>query len=278
MFTPPNTILLSVLAAAALASPARAVIVGIDDFSYANGPIAGQTGGTGWAYERTDEPGAPPQSASNWDTLFGAPQVTGGILVTNGGGAKREFGGPGTGSGEPSNEREGAFRASGVVYFSAGYSVDSLFAEGNSQWGGLSSYDFDAERIFFGMPGQASDRRFGIEIGGVGTALSSISINAGAVYNLVAALDFDNSLLKLWVNPDGADFDLGATSSADATLAYTAGNWSTAVRLASAEGANVSWDNLRVTTTFAEAVPEPSAALTAGLLGAAALLRRKRGV
>ncbi len=275
--SPRFPLLFAALLAAAFASPAQAVLVGFDGFSYANGPIAGQTGGTGWAYERYDEPGAPAQSASNWDALTGAPQVTGGVLVTNGTAAKREFGGPGTGSTSPSNEREGAFQGSGVVYFSVSYSVDTLFANGTSQWGGLSSYDFGSERLFFGMVSQStSTRMFGIQISGGANALSTIPITAGTLYTLVAAVDFDSDLVKLWVNPNGADFDSGLTSSADVSLAYTGTNWSTAVRLASAGGANVSWDNLRVTTTFAEAVPEPSVALTACMTGMLAFLRRRR--
>ncbi|MES2705501.1 MAG: hypothetical protein V4726_02750 [Verrucomicrobiota bacterium] len=263
--------------AAAALSSAGAAVVGFDGFAYANGAIAGQTGGTGWNYERTDEAGAPAPTASNWDALTGAPQVTGGLLVTNGTAAKREFSGATSGSAAGTNEREGAFRGAGVAYFSTTYSVSSLFASGTGQWGGLSSYDFDAERVFFGMLSQGTtDRFFGIGISGAASALSSIAIVAGQTYSLVAAVDFDNDLLKLWVNPNGADFDSGATSSADVSLAYTGTNWSTAVRLASAPGADVSWDNLKVSTAFSDAVPEPSGAVFASLGLYGLLLKRRR--
>lgn len=251
---------------------AEAVVVATETFTYADGAIAGQAGGTGWNYERTDEAGAPAQAPSDWDNVFGTPTVIGNALITNNGGAKREFGGATEGVGEPSNEREGAFRGNGTLFFSTTYRVDTLFAEGSTQWGGVSSYDFGAERIFWGMTGQGSATRyFGIDESGVGTTLSTIPIAANTTYTLLAMLDFDADRIALWVNPDGAD----SVTSYDVSRTYTGTNWSSALRFASAGGANVEWDNVKVATTFGEAVPETSASLL-GLLGAATLLRRRR--
>ena len=66
-------------AAAVLTSSlsAQAVPVGSDAFDYADGTVVGQTGGTGWAYERTEEPTAGPSSASNWDLAGGTANARG---------------------------------------------------------------------------------------------------------------------------------------------------------------------------------------------------------
>ncbi len=251
---------------------AHATLIGSDSFSYADGALAGQTGGTGWTYERTDEAGAPAQSPSNWDLAFGnSPNVTSGALITERGGVKREFGGATTGSTFPSNEREGAFQGTGAWYAGVDFRVGNLVAAGINQWAGLSSYDFGTERIFFGMPGQSTATRyFGIQ-----GAFSAIPVQVNTDYRLVFGLDFDNDLLTLWVNPDGAD----NASSYDFSVVHTDNSWSTAVRLASGgdggDSIPVTYDNLVVATDFASAVPEPSAGVLA-LLGVLLLARRRK--
>jgi len=271
--TRPTKLLACVAVSSFVSLPlAEAVVIATETFTYADGVIAGQTGGTGWNYERTDEAGAPAQVPSDWDDVFGTATVAGNALITNNNGAKREFGGATEGSGVPSNEREGAFRGTGTLFFSTTYKVDTLFAEGTGQWGGASSYDFGAERIFWGMPGQGTATRyFGIDESGVGNTLSTIPIAANTTYTLLAMLDFDADRIALWVNPDGAD----SATTYDVSRTYTGSNWSSAIRFASAGGANVEWDNVTVATTYGEAVPETSASLL-GLLGAATLLRRRR--
>ncbi len=253
-------------------------MIGVDTFDYADGALAGQAGGTGWDYIGEDEGGSATRGPSDWRNITATPPVTGGTVLTNGSAAVRSFTGTTLGSGAGANEREGAIRGTGVVYFGVDYSISTLFAAGQSQWSGFSSYDFGAERVFFGMFGQSGESRyFGVQITGGGNAASPIAVEAGKTYRLVGAVDFDSKLLKLWVNPDATDFDDGTSHSADAQLAYTLTNWSTAVRLGSGGGADTTWDNLIVATTFAEAaaIPETSAALLA-LLGAAPLAFRRR--
>lgn len=270
----------AVLAAGALcASSASAVVVGFEGFNYADGTlIAGQTGGTGWAYVRTPEAGSQPQSPSNWNNVTATPSVQGSALITSGSSAKREFGGVTEGSAAGSNEREGAFRGAGVAYFSVNFRMDSLLAEGTGQWGGLSSYDFGTERIFFGVPSQTTATRYlgitGTALGG--STLTNIALEAGRTYHVVGAIDFDADLVKFWVNPDGSDFDNGASHSADAFAAYTGTNWSSAVRLGSGAGFATTWDNLTVADSFANVVPEPASALLMAGLGLGLAARRTR--
>lgn len=262
----------ALIASGFLTLASQGALIATDNFDYADGSVVGLTGGTGWNYERTDEPGAPAQSPSNWNNAFGSHQIVSSALVTNGGGVRREFGGATEGTGA-TNEREGAFRASGAMYFSVSFTIAELLPEGQNQWAGASSYDFGDERVFFGMPGQTGATRFfGIAAPGFGAdTLSTIAITAGTTYTLVGMLDFDNDQLGLWVNPDGSD----TASSFDVSKAYTGGNWSTGIRFAS--GTSVTWDNVKVGTSFGDvAVPEPSLPLLAiGSVGLFFLMRRR---
>src|SRR5690606_1564592 len=79
-------------------------------------------------------------------------------------------------------------------------------------------------------------------------------------YRLVGAVDFDADLVKLWVDPDGEDYDHGADHTADAAVAYTGTNWSSAVRLGSGAGFTTTWDNLVVAQRLADAVAATPAA------------------
>ncbi|WP_193214046.1 PEP-CTERM sorting domain-containing protein [Luteolibacter marinus] len=244
----------------------HAALIATENFDYSNGSIAGQSGGTGWNYERTDEPAAPAQTASNWNDTFGDAQVVSTALVTSGSGAHREFGGITEGTGGDSNEREGAFRGTGTMFFSVSYTPNTA-----NQWGGVSSYDFGTERIFWGAPGGTPGGNFfGIDVAGDQT-VSTIPVVTGQTYTLIGMLDFDNDLLGLWVDPDGSD----TVTSHDVSAAYTGGNWSSALRLAS--GHESTWDDLRVGTTFADVapVPEPSTGLL-GLAAAGLLFTRRR--
>jgi hypothetical protein len=115
----------------------------------------------------------------------------------------------------------------------------------------MSSYDFGTERIFFGQPGGQGN--FGIDESGVGSSLSSMPVVPGQTYRLIAALDFDNDLLSLWVDPGLGDF-----SNPVVTRGYGGGNWSTAVRLGSG-GNSTYWDNLVVATEWTDlGLPAPA--------------------
>lgn len=250
-----------------LASSAGATIIGKDSFDYPDGDIGGQAGGVGWTYELTDEAAAPPSAPSNWNVTSGTPTVVGGALVTTGAGARREYNGLTEGV-NGSNEREGALRGVGKVYYGVRMTRDA-----NVDWGGVSGYDFGDERIFFGVPGaQGADKVFGIEESGVSRTLGTVPVVPGQSYYLVAMIDFDNDLLALWVDPTPDD-----ELNPDVTRPYAGTNWNTAVRLASGGSGSTIWDDLTVATTFAEAVPEPSSlALFGGLTTLLTLRRRRR--
>lgn len=262
-----NPLLPALITSGLLPLASQAALIATENFDYADGNVAGQTGGTGWNYERTNEAGAPAQTASNWNNTSGSPQVVSTTLVTSNNGAHREFGGVTEGTGSTSNEREGAFRGEGVLFFSVIYSPTTA-----NQWGGVSSMDFGTERIFWGAPGGGNGGNFfGIDVVGSGQTNSTIPVVTGGTYLLIGMLDFDSDLLGLWVNPDGTD----TATTFDVSRAYTGGNWSSALRLAS--GHTSTWDNLRVGTTFADVmqVPETSTSLL-GLAGAALLMARRR--
>lgn len=264
----------TLIASAFLPLASQAAIIATENFDYADGSIVGQAGGTGWSYERTDEVGAPAQSASDWDDVFGSHQVASSRLVTNNGGVKREFGGATEGVASPSNEREGAFRADGAMFFSTTITITAMLPVGQNQWAGVSTYDFGTERVFYGLPGQTTDTRFfGIGGGIGGDVLSTIPVLAGTTYTIVGMLDFDNDRVALWVNPDGSD----NASSYDVSKTYTGTNWLTALRFAS--GTEAAWDNAVVGTTFGDVVPvpEPSVPLIAlGAVGLFSFARRRR--
>lgn len=226
----------------------NAEIIGIDDFDYSDRDAAGLAGGLYWDWDNTTDTHT--GTVSNWNYVFGSAVVQDNALLINGGGVLREYNGPGEGSASnpDTDERLGAYRGEGAVYY--GVTLTQLTENG---WCGFSSYDFGAERIFFGQPGGQSSvpRYFGIQISGEASMLSTIPIIVGQTYRLVSALDFDGDQLRLWIDPDANDWDNGAAdNSADVTLPYAGTNWSTSVRLAGGEQSR--WDDLIISDCFTD--------------------------
>ncbi len=228
------------LAAALLltAMPAAADIIGVEQFDYPDGAIAGSSGGTFWDYKNTSPVGHG-GVASTWDNLASAPQVTAGRLVTSGNGAvKREYRG--------ANETEGAVNDANVakqVFFrvtvTTGPSVSA------ADYFGISSMDFGTEEIYFGKRGGSAT--WGVEEVGVGGTNGSVTILPNTTYTLVAIVNFTNDFIRLYVDPNLNGAEPGPGSAA-ASRAYTGTNWSTAVRFAA--GTAVTWDDLVVATTW----------------------------
>jgi hypothetical protein len=226
----------------AFTAAAHAVVIGTENFDYADGPIANQTGGGGFDWDNTTR--AHTGTFADWDNVGGTPQVASGALITSGSSAKREYNGPteGTGTSPATDERLGAFQGVGTVYYSVQMTRNSVGTPGNT-WSGLSTYDFGTERLFLGVP--SAGTAFGINAPGGSSSMQAVT---GQTYTLVAGIHFDRDLASLWVDPNIAG------SNPVAQVAYTASNWSTAVRLGSGPGTSVTWDNLRVATSYIEAV------------------------
>ena len=239
-----------ILVAGCMVVSAGAVEIGMDDFSYVSGPVAGQAGGTGWDYERQSDGSV--NSASDWDDVGGVVSNLQGKLITWGSSAKREFSGPVEGSTAPSSEREGAFQNNGEVFFQVLYNRD---AGSLADWGGVSAYDFGDERVFFGVPG-GQGGAFGFS--GGATAIGTSTMRMDRTYCLVGSVDYDNDLVKLWVNPTAASYATPTVSAA-----YSGTGWTTAWRLGSAN--RTEWDHLVAADSWAS-LSLPTSSSGAGLL------------
>ena len=248
-----------------VATVARGTVIGIDNFDYVDGTIDGNSGGTGWAWDNGSQTQTNPDGISVWgigqsggEINWGNREVSGGALITNDGGAVRAYG---------ASANPAALQASGVVYYGVDYTP-----VGGQSWAGISGFDFDNERFFFGL----TSGFFGITSwpsDNAGEVLTTMVPVDGQTYRLVTAIDYDGDQLRMWIDPTGADYDNGALdNSADVALAYTGGNWNNQVRLAS--GNQVIWDNLIVATTF-ESIPEPSTLVLLAMGGLVVLLRRR---
>lgn len=238
-----KTFLLHACAFLALVSSATAVIFGVDAFDYPDGPVAGKTGGVSW--DRTNAQFFSPSGGpSNWDNVVNAPQVFLGRLVTNNSSAKREYKG--------SPEGDGAFNNGShakAVYYRTTVTTGTVLPD----FFGMSSYDFGAERIFFGKGFGAAN--FGIAIapgilGGGTFADSAIPVQPNTTYVLVARVDYDANTLRLYVNPD---LTAAEPATASASQSWNNSEFSTAVRLASGNtGSPVTWDDITVATSWSD--------------------------
>ncbi|MBK8037265.1 MAG: hypothetical protein IPK22_09040 [Verrucomicrobiaceae bacterium] len=74
------------------------VLIGQDEFDYADGDLVGRSGGTNWDFDNTTNNGAfigfRREGGSTWDGIFGNNQVVSGSLQTLNSAAKREFSAP----------------------------------------------------------------------------------------------------------------------------------------------------------------------------------------
>ncbi|QJE95122.1 hypothetical protein [Luteolibacter luteus] len=242
----PRLLLPALLAASV--SPSSGQLVGTENFTYADGAIADKAGGTGFNYDNFDK--VVTTFSSDWDNVFGTPSVVSNALTTSDGGAKREYNGTvegaggGANDGQDNHERSGAVRGVGRVFYRF------TFTRGTGvSWSGASSYDFGAERVFFGVPGGAGPSgglEFGLSGNGVDYFTGVPADNA--THTIVTVLDFDKHFIGMWLDPTSTDYydPADGSNSTDAGGLYSPTNWSTAVRLASSAGGITTWDDLSV--------------------------------
>lgn len=224
-------------------------IIGAENFSYDDGPVAGLNGGNGFDFDNSTTPDAfigHMLMTSDWNDQFGTSLIVSGKLRTMESGAKREFNGPGQGATVGGDEYTGAVNdaatsASHKVYFRA-----DLTRQAGATWSGISSFDFGIERSFAGVPtavNPASGKyEFAIGTPSPTPVYSGISPVDGTTYTLVVKLDYDTDLISLWVNPDLT----GSEPTPSATAPFTLVNWTTAARLGSGGTGATDWDNFVV--------------------------------
>jgi hypothetical protein len=228
-----------------LAVPAGAVIIGTDSFEYVDGAIAEKNGGQLWNYKNTSPTGYS-NAPSDWDAVVGTPIISAGMLVTSGNAvAKREYRG--------NTETEGAVNDVNVarkVYYKV--TVTTGPSVSAADYFGISSNDFNSEKIYFGKRG--GSMTWGVEEVGVanGGTNGSVTISPDTTYTLVAVIDYLNNYIRLFVDPDLSGGE-PLSGSAAATRDYFGTNWSTAVRFAA--GTAVSWDDLVVCTEWEDLAP-----------------------
>jgi hypothetical protein len=195
------------------AAPVSAMLIGYDDFSVPDGPVAGRNSGALWNY--LSGPRIYSATAAPWRLIAGAPSVRSGRLVLNpGDGAFRTFNGHSLGRPGLSDERAGAIQAAGEFWFR--FTLRRAGAEGSA---GLILRDFHVDKVLFGIPAQpgGGPPRFGIEVKPqppreangpkpeeIGVFLGAQAWQPGRDHRLLGQVDFTRARLRLWVDsPEG---------------------------------------------------------------------------
>ncbi|HZZ44858.1 MAG TPA: PEP-CTERM sorting domain-containing protein [Tepidisphaeraceae bacterium] len=252
----------SLLAIAALAltigSTAHAALLISDTFDYTNGSLAGNT----------------PTTGGKWAAHSG---TTNDIQVVSGAAVVNEA----TGVQDDNSTFAGGVTATtGSVLYSS-YTVNvsaptgtlapvyfGMFLNGTSNF---------TSRVSIAAPATAGDGyRIALSQGSSTTAAGVIltaDLAFGTTYTIATSYDYTNKNGSLWLNPvDTSSAPLGTTTDSgfsDAVGAY-------AFRQSSATGnSSITIDNLKVGTTFADVVPEPSTLSLLGL-GALSIIRRRK--
>lgn len=222
----------------------HAAIIISEDFSYGNGGLNGQNGGTGFSNAWT--------STTN---------VTAGVATGNEG-SRRDFVG---------NE----FASTGTIWLSFDFGFSGAPAE-NGSYGGLTFYTNGAENFLIGntWPTVGHDV-WGMN--GVGVSSESIVGMKAAVARIQLGTGA-TSIVDLWVGATGSPVDVSGAALLTSTGRDLDGV--NGIRINGHDfvnGTSQSIDNIVIATTMGEvnAIPEPSAALLGGL-GMIGLLRRRR--
>ena len=168
------------------------ILIGSDSFTYANGSIAGRNGGVNWDFDNQDGDGfvgLRREGSSTWDNVFGTATIATNRLTTMDSAAKREFGFP--------NEGDGAVSETGGIRYKQVYYRVKMTRAAGATWGGVSMFDFNEERIFFGVqdavnPGSGV-REFIIGQNGVTYSGVPTVDNGTTEFTIVAKIDYQNA-------------------------------------------------------------------------------------
>jgi len=226
--------------------PASLALIGLETFTYPNGSIKNRNGGSFFDADNSTgnntfvgHDGTP----SKWFAVSGSTSVKSGKLLTSNSSVRRSFNGPVTGTG--TDEEAGAIakdRPCKVVYFRIRMNRAIL-----STWSGVSFESYGVEKVLFGVPPSTTyTYPAGIQETGVGLSPASYTLANGTDHEVVGKLDTAKGLASLWIDPD-----LSAAESANApasTRVLSSTFPVTSVRLGS--HGKVTWDNLRITTTW----------------------------
>ncbi|QDT07446.1 Quinoprotein glucose dehydrogenase B precursor [Rubripirellula lacrimiformis] len=216
--------------------------IGSEKFDYLDGSIGTQEGGQHWDFQNTKSSEFS-NDFSDWDVSFGSPTVEGGILRTREAGALRQFNGV---------ESEGAINASEKTSFQKVYVRFDMTRSAGASWSGMSLFDFENERLLFGVPtakNPASNAfEFAVLDTSAGHTYSGVRPTDGESCTIVAKLDYVADTLSMWIEPD---MSLPEDSNTPAIVRSFAGDyWTTALRLGSGGPGPVDWDNLAVGTSW----------------------------
>lgn len=129
-----------------VAGTGQSAIFGQDSLNYVNGAIAGRSGGMNRDFDNTTNNdafiGHTRWKPATWDAVFGTPTIISNALVTQDSAAKHEHN---------ASEVDGVFNPLGSTRHQTAYYRVKMTRTAGATWSGLSVYDFNNERIFFGV-------------------------------------------------------------------------------------------------------------------------------
>lgn len=233
-------------AALMISGQAMGAVIASDDFSYADGNLEGNNGGTGFS-------GA-------WFNAFGGDvNVVSGVAIK------------GASSGGDFRELSSAFGNTGEIWVSFDFQVP---ADVNT-FAGLSFFTGGSEKFLIGD-------RFGSDVWGIAVPSGPFNNATASTFGMktgvakITLVDGASDTVELWVGSDAVS-PVNISGPADATLGSLELEGVDRLRVGSGDVAE--FDNLILATTAAEVggvVPEPGSIALAGLAGLMVLARRRR--
>jgi hypothetical protein len=224
------------------------------DYSNIGGPVSSNTPAN-WAYCGS---GANDLSVAAGNLAYSGLASSIGNSVTNGGaglGARRLF---------------GTSIASGVVYFSALFSINDLgygvWSGAAAQVGALTAPDNTTFRLQVMVKSNSpSGYLVGVQKGGSGvtSTFDAVERHAGETLLLVGKYDFavTPNAVSLWINPDASTFGAatepgtGLISANTGVDGYSIDRFNMRQNTAASVPAAMQWDELRVGTSWAGVTP-----------------------